>query len=76
MELEDEWKDYLSKRCWLQKPDPDEYREEIIIWAAYWPASLAQSLVKDFVVGFFASLYERTVHLYKNAADRVWGDTL
>ncbi len=55
-------------------PQPQDFKGRIISWMAYWPISMLNSLLFDFLRRFFSHLYNALAGTFRRISRAVYGD--
>jgi hypothetical protein len=58
----------------LEVPVAREYKERILVWATYWPWSMAFSLMADLVRQLFTIIYAKMSNTYQKISNTIFGD--
>ncbi len=85
--LREEWKKYIESR-WprsfayyddgtfmLKRPKLSNHKGRIMAWIAYWPFSMAYTLLNDPVRKIVRLIYHRMQGVYESISARVWAGT-
>lgn len=80
-EISDTFKERFSKNARYDRrtfgmPVPSEHKGRIIHWMAYWPWSMLNSLIFDFIRRFFKHIYNLLADIYRKISESIYKDIL